>query len=1102
MGKLASLFQDRFGSGVRSRGGRYYLSGAVRLGGADGTALRATVRGSRLYQVELAWDEDTLKVSCECPYFADAGPCKHLWATILAADARDALPVPSGGWAPLGEVRELKHDDDLDEEPDPRRVAHRSARHGQRTPKPAAPPRWKATLASLAASASTGTADHRTAAWPGGELLYTISPTSSVEHDGLELAVMHRRKKKNGGWCLPKPQAVKASLISVVPDPNDRNILAVLLGGDTLGSYSYYYGYHYSSQRSSSFVLNTALAGTLLPVLCRTGRCYLLSQQPDWDLHPLVLDEGPPYEACLEVSRDEARKEYVLAGALRRGQDREALDGPALLIAGGWIFWPSRVARLTDFGAFHWIAKLRADKEIRVPFGEGEELLQQLLRFPVLPRLELPSELQFEEVQMAPRPYLRISKPERRFARDLQAELFFDYDETRVPADRPDRGFMIEGSRRYVLRDRAAEDAAAERLSGVGFGRPFVQHGVQRTKPGKVWGLATSRLPRVVRVLVAEGWNIEAEGALYRQPGRFDLTVSSGLDWFELRGGADFDGICVPLPRLLAALRRGENLVRLDDGSLGLLPEKWLEKYGLLAGTGKEDDDHIRFERNQAGLLDALLATQPEVTFDAGFAQVREELRSFEAVEPAAAPAGFQGTLRPYQRDGLGWLHFLRRFGFGGCLADDMGLGKTIQVLALFDARREQGARPSLVVVPRSLIFNWRQEAARFTPKLRVLEHAGSERSRKDTSHFGEHHLVLTTYGTLRRDITTLKDYRFDYVVLDESTAIKNPSTNVGKAVRLLQAEHRLCLSGTPIENHLGELWSQIDFLNPGMLGGARVFAASMSGNGSADSEARALLARALRPFILRRTKAQVAKDLPARSEQTVVCELDGKQRRLYVELRDHYRQALLGRISKEGMGRSKLQILEALLRLRQAACHPGLIDKDRRDEPSAKLDALLPQLDEVTGAGHKALVFSQFTSLLGIVRTRLEQEKIPYEYLDGRTRNREARVERFQNDPDCRLFLVSLKAGGLGLNLTAAEYVFLLDPWWNPAVEAQAIDRAHRIGQTRRVFAYRLIARDTVEEKVLELQAQKRELADAIISADNSLIRRLKREDLELLLG
>lgn len=534
---------------------------------------------------------------------------------------------------------------------------------------------------------------------------------------------------------------------------------------------------------------------------------------------------------------------------------------------------------------------------------------------------------------------------------------------------------------------------------------------------------------------------------------------------------------------------------------------------------GRAEGDTLRFSRAQGGLLDALLASMPEARCDQLFEDARRELAAFSRIEPAAPPQSFCGTLRPYQQEGLGWLHFLDRFGFGGCLADDMGLGKTVQVLALLAERRGSADAPSLVVTPRSLIFNWAQEARRFAPHLRVLDQSGPARQR-DTAHLREYDLVLTTCGTLRSDAGMFKDFDFDYAILDEAQTIKNAGTQAAKAARLLRARRRLALSGTPIENRLGDLWSLFEFLNPGMLGSAGVFRKLTApaqapdeahhkendnngkGNDENNGNGRTLIARALRPFILRRTKEQVARDLPEKVEQTVYCELEPPQRALYDELRDHYRQALIARVEQVGMKRAKIQVLEALLRLRQAACHPGLLDKKRVSEPSAKLDALRQQLTEVLAEGHKALVFSQFTSLLSIVRRDLDARGVTYEYLDGKTRDRQQRVERFHADGSCNLFLISLKAGGLGLNLTGADYVFLLDPWWNPAVEAQAIDRAHRIGQQRPVFAYRLIAKGTVEEKVLELQASKRDLADAIINEDNSLIASMGREELELLLG
>jgi SNF2 family DNA or RNA helicase len=394
-------------------------------------------------------------------------------------------------------------------------------------------------------------------------------------------------------------------------------------------------------------------------------------------------------------------------------------------------------------------------------------------------------------------------------------------------------------------------------------------------------------------------------------------------------------------------------------------------------------------------------------------------------------------------------------------------------------------------------VFNWIEEARKFAPSLRVLNYTGNARV-DEAASLADHDIVLTTYGTLRRDIVNHREIEFDYVVLDEAQSIKNAASQAAKACRLLRARHRLALTGTPVENHIGELWSIFEFLNPGQLGSATRLKRFLAG-GRTSSD---VVARAVRPYLLRRTKTQVLSDLPEKTEQTLFCELGEEQRKAYDELREHYRLELSGRIGRMGIGRSRIAVLEALLRLRQTACHPGLVDPARIDDPAAKLDTLLEQLSEVIDEGHKVLVFSQFTSFLSIVRRRLEDRSITYEYLDGKTTDRQARVQRFQEDAECRLFLVSLKAGGQGLNLTAADYIYILDPWWNPAVEAQAVDRAHRIGQTRRVFAYRLIARDTVEEKIVALQDRKRELAESIVRADESMVSSLTAEDVEMLLS
>jgi hypothetical protein len=1118
---------------VRARGRQYYTSGAVRILHGDAQSVRAEVDGTEIYRVSLHRRKKALRVCCSCPYFQDRGvPCKHVWATILAAEHKGYLQGP-GDPGPHY-IREYLDErivergngaqgdgNGMASHPGRHRDGHRRRggrlrhRAHDREPRPAGVGRgvaWDQALAGSQVVTPLAAEPAPLEPWPvGRDVFYIVDAAETGTGRGVLVEIAHRQRKVDGGWTRPRSQRVPRAQIPHLPDPADREILSLLAGAGDEPAPNGQPVFPYAPDAlhdaaPSRCRLPGPAQELLLSRICATGRCLLRRSAEDPDLQPLQWEDGTPWEFWLRVARDGDGEQYVVTGELRRGELRRDLGDPLLLVPGGLVFWGDTVARLQDFGAFDWVTLLRQQRRLTVPVVERDRLLGELLRLPRQPRLDLPPELQFDEVALRPRPLLKIEAappaalPEQERER-LRGTLSFEYDGEVVVADEAGRGVYQADRRRFLVRDRAAEAAAAERLLEVGFrGNPYLRNGAGLE-------LSPRHLSRVVRTLLEEGWHVEAEGKTYRRAGGVQVSVTSGVDWFELHGRVNFGGQTAHLPDLLAALRRGEHLVRLDDGSFGLLPEEWLKKYGSVAAMGKAEGDHLRFGRTQAGLLDAVLAGSPGATCDANFDRVRQELLSFSGITAADPPEGFRGILRGYQREGLGWMHFLEAFRFGGCLADDMGLGKTVQVLALLEERRRlrcnaaDGERPppSLVVVPRSLVWNWKHEAARFTPGLQVLDHTGGGRTRSG-EHFHDYDVVLTTYGTLRRDVRHLKDFPFDYCILDEAQAIKNAQSESAKAARQLRAEHRLALSGTPVENHLGELWSLFHFLNPGMLGSAGVFQAASGRN--PDEPTRAILSRALRPFILRRTKEQVAKDLPPKSEQTIHCEMEPPQRRLYDELRAHYRDSLLSRVSRDGMQRSRMHVLEALLRLRQAACHPGLIDKKREPESSAKLDALLAQLDEVLDEGHKALVFSQFTKLLAIVRNRLDRDGVVYEYLDGRTRDRQAKVRRFQEDADCKLFLISLKAGGLGLNLTAAEYVFLLDPWWNPAVEAQAMDRAHRIGQTRPVFAYRLIAQGTVEEKILELQKTKRDLADAIVNADNSLVRNLTCDDLELLLS
>jgi hypothetical protein len=1091
--KLSQRLSSDFISSARNRGRDYFWEHRVRLLEGSSTHVEAEVRGSDAYGVTLDWKQGVLSAFCECAYFDSEGPCKHLWATILSAEARGYLSEVERAPTVLLDCGIPGDDAPEDEDSGDFPFQLRSPPGPKSVPKV---PAWQSQISSIATARSQNTLVQRD--WPSKrQLVYVINVPATLNAGCLVVMLATRDRKVNGAWGRLKPLSLKASEIPRLPLVEDREIVASLAGS----SQHHSYGVLDYLQVAASYRVLHPLAASLVRMATRAERCFLQKTSDPEILTPLSWDEGGAWQFGLVLARQSAMR-WALAGVFRRGDERLQLAEVDLVTDGGLVFARGRVAPLAEGAPFEWIVQLRRGGAIEVPDADRHKLLSTLLCSRGLPALEVPEELRYEEAVVTPGPCLRVRAQDSWRYNDgrLRADLSFDYGGRVVPAREPARGFFDAEKGRFMVRDFAAEENAANLL--VELGLKVQTYAYAAAEPA--WDLAASKLPRIARALVEAGWQVEAEGKLLRRAGGFRIEVASGVDWFELHGGVEYGETQAKLPALLEALRRGENMVRLDDGTYGVVPEEWLRRIGMLAGLGTAEDGHIRFRRSQAGLLDALLASQPEARCDEAFDRVRKELRRFEGVEAARQPAGFSGQLRDYQREGLGWMEFLRRFSFGGCLADDMGVGKTAQVLALLETRRElrsggEKLGPSLVVVPRSLIFNWKEEAARFTPKLRVLDYSGVERSAKE---FDACDLVLSTYGTLRRDIVHLKDVDFDYVVLDEAQAIKNAATASAKAARLLRGAHRLVLSGTPVENHLGELWSLFEFLNPGMLGAASVFKLGTTVGRNPSDDTRRLLAHALRPFILRRTKDQVARELPPKTEQTVHCEMDAVQRRLYDELREHYRNALLKRIETEGLAKSKIQVLEALLRLRQAACHPGLLDPKRRGESSAKLETLLAQVREVIEAGHKALVFSQFTSLLGIVRDRLDQEGVVYEYLDGSTRDRQARVERFQNDPQCPLFLISLKAGGLGLNLTAAEYVFLLDPWWNPAVEAQAMDRAHRIGQTRQVFAYRLIARDTVEEKVLELQKTKRDLAAAIIGEDNSLIRNLHKEDLELLLS
>ena len=1090
----------------------------------------AVVDGSEYYTVtlETQWRKKTATImaSCDCPYReTHGGFCKHIWATLLAVEKDHPEFLQPDGKSPQT-IRldfgwldddwadgDFEEDDSLDRswraydevaqrddsyrQPD-RRAVHA---HSRRAPSQRSAPvsSWRKLLKRVAQDQKhivrpdLSVPDERPI-----EPIYILEGQDVYYSNEPILSLAHRQMTKSGKLGKVKPLKLSPNNLHRIANAEDRACCMALLGAPPKFEYS---GYSYHSQTGverSDCKLTPFLQDELFPRIADSGR-FFFRPHLQAELQPLTWDAEAAWEFTLIIQPAGDGRQFELCGRLQRGGEQRELAAmhivskgqPALGVLDG------RLSRFESHQCYSWLDSLRESGAVRMTHQDLPKLLTELAKLQQFPPIQWPSQWNVEQsanTELRPELVLGIeSDAIARRSYPVDATILFHYGDCQVRAGAPGAYLVRPEKAQLVVRQRDAELRLVRRLVELGAEQQYINGLAIRPK----------KIPEMVRTLLAEDWLVRAMNLRYRKPADIEVQVSSGIDWFDLDGHVAYDDQAVALPTLLQALDKGETFVRLGDGSLGLLPEAWLRRHRRWLSFGEVQSDRVRFAQNQISLIDALIAELPEIAVDEQVAAAREKLNRFNGIKPRKPVQAFHGELRHYQCEGLGWLRFLEDFGWSGCLADDMGLGKTVQVLALLaNRRRYQGDGPSLIVAPKSLVFNWQREAERFTPQLKVLNYTGLAR-KAEREQFTEYDLVLTTYGTLRRDIAFLKAQPFNYAVLDEAQAIKNPHAQSAKAARLLSAQHRLALTGTPIENDWSDVWSLFEFLNPGMLGTLATFKGLLKPDApdSQENRGETMVQRMVRPFILRRTKSQVAPELPPRSEQTILCDLSGKQKTYYRELCDHYRASLMKQIDAAGMQRSKMHILEALLRLRQAACHPGLIDDAQLDVAAAKFETLLPMLDELVAEGHKGLVFSQFTSLLAILRRHLDQRGLRYEYLDGNTRDRERCIEHFQTDESCPLFLISLKAGGFGLNLTAAGYVFILDPWWNPAVEAQAIDRAHRIGQDKTVMAYRLIASNTVESKILELQQRKRKLAEAIISEQNSVIRTLTREDLRLLL-
>jgi len=689
----------------------------------------------------------------------------------------------------------------------------------------------------------------------------------------------------------------------------------------------------------------------------------------------------------------------------------------------------------------------------------------------------------------------------------LQIDAQFHYDKYQFPIYMPlDKSLVSTNNHMVIIkRDIEAEKEARSFLE---------EHGLIHRSGN--WHIASDFyvldwMRIIIPKLKQAGFELAGEDSLqrfrvHRQVPRLKLKVKFRGNHLDLRYGLYEGNSALQISDLLKQIQTGKQYIKISDGSKIYIPEQLRERIrdfsfllDLADGSGK-----LRLPTAGIVILKELKSLTQDFALDDQSRELLQKYEEFEKIKEVELPAHFRGKLREYQKSGLDWLFFLNDYRFGGILADDMGLGKTVQVLSLLLKLKELKRlnNPALIIMPLTLIFNWAEEVHKFAPNLHVLVYSGSKSNRqKLLKKFSKCDVILCSYGIVLQDQHLLTKQDYSYLIIDESQKVKNPNTKTYRAVNRISAGHKLALTGTPIENSLTDLWAQINILNPGLIGSLKQFQKRFIDVPPEDKEAKIhSLKKLIYPFILRRTKQEVEKQLPPLTEVVHYVEMTEHQRQVYQKWLRYYRDEIFFQIDQQGLNKSRLKILEALTYLRQLACHPAILDEKTELLDSGKMQLLNDMLEGILNKGHKVLIFSQFVRFLKLVRQLFEILPFQYEYLDGKVRDRAQKIKNFQQNPDVTAFLISLKAGGLGVNLTAADYVFHLDPWWNPAVERQATDRAHRIGQDKRVFVYKYIMKNSVEEKILALQRKKKQISDELITSDSNFIKQITRKDLEIL--
>ncbi len=1065
---IQRYLKDQFESKIISRGNSYFREKRCELVSHTKSTAHFLVEGSEIYHCHFYWTDKPVKknqglagdidMSCECRYFLDRGLCKHLWASIRKGDSqriwKSFLANRRNLTAGIGAGIQKK------------KVAHKS---------------WEKKLNSFSKTLN------RKTELP--ELYYMVSALSD------DIFVRYYQKIDD----ILSPITIKSSQISFLKDSMDRELVWMLIPRDNQNDF-----YYDPNPNYSHGIINPCLESHVLERLCSTGRAFSGYLNKSYNVDEVKYLEFVPDVGKLLAEVSVVNEKIKVGGKISFTNLSIDISELKYFSDHGSVICDTKVGKI-DLDYADWINILKSLKGETIQKRDKDLLVQALCSKENIPEITLDPELGWEvtdKILPTPKMIIKDEGQKIRGRSELYGGVHFKYGDAVVFSQSNQKYAVDIENRKLFARNQSSEKELIDEATSLGLSEA----------PGNLTDIYNFRIRvngfiSTMKSLIDKSWEVEAHGRKVETAKKFDFSVTSGVDWFDLEGGVSFEsGQLITLPELMKSIQQGEKLISLGNGKVGMLPEKWLEKYSGLTEIGTETQNgSLRFTRAQGLFLDGWFEGENNFKSDEGFNDFKKRLKRASLVKKAKPLKVFKGELRDYQEEGLSWLQYLSSLGFGGILADDMGLGKTVQVIALMQKQCWKKASdemtPNLIVVPKSLVFNWIDELQKFAPNLSVLNYTGSNR-RENISDIDikKSNIIVTTYHTLRNDFDRLSATLFSYIILDEAQTIKNPESQVSKACKALAGKQKLALTGTPIENSIMDLFSILDFVNPGLI--SEKNRQSFFGNNDSNGENLKKLSRAISPLILRRTKGQVLTELPDKVESTIKCELSKPEQRQYDQLKKYYQLKLSNKIKEKGFGRSKIEILEALLRLRQAACHPALLDEKKINSRSTKVDTLFDQLRSLASTGSKCLVFSQFTSFLEVIRPKLEKQNIRYLYLDGKTRKRKELVKEFENDNEIKVFLISLKAGGVGLNLTSANYVFILDPWWNPAAESQAIDRTHRMGQKNNVFAYKLIAKNTVEEKILELQASKKELSDAVINTQSGMLKKLSMNDLNFLLS